>query len=348
MRTEAEVQVVSLYDRCGSSLEDTLDRHHIPLWNVGKRPGIDLRVVSRLVHLVQRLRPDVIHTHLSALSYILPAAKIEAVPVLVHTVHNVAHRESNRLGRIANAMAFRAGVVPVAIAEAVRETVEKTYRLRNVPVIPNGICVSDFDWTNYERAECRRDNDISDDTILFVTLARVCYQKGIDILLAAFRNLGGRCKASALWIVGDGPLRAHIEQGARELGNVRFLGTRSDVRRLLAAADVFVLPSRYEGNPLALMEAMAARKPVIATAVGGVPEILRGNQHGLLVQPEAPEELAQAMIRLASDSDARIRMGENAGEWARRHFTSGRMADAYMKLYRRLLDAKGLVACAEL
>jgi glycosyltransferase involved in cell wall biosynthesis len=348
MRTEAEVQVISLYDRCGSRLEETLERRHIPVWHVGKHRGIDLSVISRLVRLVGRLRPDVIHTHMHTLYYVLPAAKIAAVPVFVHTIHNVADRDANRLGRILGGMAFRAGVVPVAIAEAVRRTVEKTYRLRNVPVILNGICVSDFDWTENERADCRGENNISEDTLLFVTLARVCHQKGIDILLEAFRNLTGRCKASALWIAGDGPLRTQLAQAARGLSNVRFLGARSDVRRLLAAADVFVLPSRYEGNPMALMEAMAARKPVIATAVGGVPELLRENQHGLLVQPESPEKLAEAMISLASDRDARVRMGESAGEWARCHFTSSNMATAYMKLYRHLLGTKGVVAYAGL
>jgi glycosyltransferase involved in cell wall biosynthesis len=214
-------------------------------------------------------------------------------------------------------------------------------------VILNGICVGDFDWTDRERADCRHENSISDDTLLFVTLARIWHQKGIDILLDAFRRVAGRCGASALWIAGDGPLRTQLEQVARDLSNVRFLGAQRDVRRVLAAADVFVLPSRYEGNPMALMEAMAARKPVIATAVGGVPEILRQNQNGILVQPEAPGELAEAMIRLASDRGARVRLGESAGEWARCHFTSSNMAAAYMNLYRRLLGAKGVVAYAD-
>jgi glycosyltransferase involved in cell wall biosynthesis len=340
MRAGAEVHVASLYDKCGSPLEKTLDHHHIPLWHVGKRRGVDLSVIYRLLKLVNCLRPDVIHTHMNALYYILLAAKIKTVPVLVHTVHTDAYQEPPRLGRALSTIAFHAGVVPVAVAEAVSDTVRKKYRASNVPVIPNGICVSEFDWTTRERIDCRRNNCISKDTLLFVTLARVDLVKGIDILLEAFRIVRSRCKTCALWIVGDGPLRAHLEQATKELENVWFLGHRNDVRRLLAAADVFVLPSRYEASPLALLEAMAAGKPVIATAVGGIPEILHGNQQGFLVQPESPTDLAQAMILLASDHNARIRMGTNAREWARHHFTSGRMAAAYMELYKNLLVAK--------
>ena len=340
MRAGAEVHVASLYNKCGSPLEKTLDHHHIPLWHLGKQRGVDLRVVYRLVRLVHRFRPDVVHTHMNALYYILLAAKIKTVPVLVHTVHTEAYQEPSRLGRALSTMAFHSGVVPVAVAEAVTESVRKRYHASNVPVIPNGICVSEFDWSNDERVCCRSHNSISKDTLLFVTLARVDRVKGIDILLDAFRIVRKRCKTCALWIIGDGPLRAHLEQATQGLENVWFLGHRSDVRRLLAAADVFVLPSRYEASPLALLEAMAAGKPVIATAVGGVPEILHGNQQGLLVQPETPTELAQAMILLASDHDARIRMGMNAREWARDHFTSRRMATAYMELYENLLVAK--------
>lgn len=340
MQAGAEVHVASLYNKCGSPLEKTLDDHHIPLWHVGKHQGIDLNVVYRLVKLVHRLRPDIIHTHMNALYYVLLAAKIGTVPVLVHTVHTDVYQESTRLGRALSAMAFHSGVVPVAVAEAVSETVRKKYHASNVPVIPNGICVSEFDWTNHERIDCRSHNCISDNTLLFVTLARVDRVKGIDILLDAFRIVRRRCKTCALWIIGDGPLRARLEQSTQELENVRFLGHRNDVRRLLAAADVFVLPSRYEASPLALLEAMAAGKPVIATAVGGIPEILHGNQQGLLVLPETPKGLAGAMIRLASDHDARTRMGMNAREWARRNFTSRRMAATYMELYKRLLVAK--------
>ncbi len=147
-----------------------------------------------------------------------------------------------------------------------------------------------------------------------------------------------------LWLVGDGPLRPVVEKTVVEMGlegRVLFLGVRNDVPKLLAASDVLVLSSEYEGVPLTVLEAMAAGKPVIATAVGGVPELVEDGVTGILVPPRNPEALAQGILRLAKDADLRQRMGKAAQQWALERFDIARTAREYEALYLRLLREWG-------
>ena len=149
-----------------------------------------------------------------------------------------------------------------------------------------------------------------------------------------------------LWLVGDGPLRPAVEKAIVKMGlerKVLFLGIRDDVPQLLAASDVFVLSSDYEGVPLTVLEAMAAGKPVVATAVGGVPELIEDGETGILVPPRNPEALAQGILRLAKDASLRQRMGKAARERAQERFDISRTAREYEALYLRLLKECGRI-----
>ncbi len=147
-----------------------------------------------------------------------------------------------------------------------------------------------------------------------------------------------------LWLVGDGPLRPVVEKTVVEMGlegRVLFLGVRNDVPKLLACSDVLVLSSEYEGAPLTVLEARQAGKPVIATAVGGVPELVEDGVTGILAPPRNPEALAQGILRLAKDADLRQRMGKAAQQWALERFDIARTAREYEALYLRLLREWG-------
>ena len=149
-----------------------------------------------------------------------------------------------------------------------------------------------------------------------------------------------------LWLVGDGPLRPAVEKAIVKMGlerKVLFLGIRDDVPKLLAASDLFVLSSDYEGVPLAVLEAMAAGKPVVATAVGGVPELIEDGKTGILVPPRNPETLAKGILRLVKDADLRQRMGKAARERAQERFDISRTAREYETLYLRLLKECGRI-----
>jgi glycosyltransferase involved in cell wall biosynthesis len=170
-----------------------------------------------------------------------------------------------------------------------------------------------------------------------VIVARLDRLKGHDVLLKA---LAWMKEDAELLIVGDGPERGALEVLAAELGvqdRVRFAGFRKDVPDLLAASDFFVLPSRTEGLPLSVLEAMAHGLPSIATPVGGVPEALNGEECGILVPVDDVHRLAAVMGTLVGDPQLRRRLGAAAETRVRKHFSFAAMTDAYDSLYRRLL-----------
>jgi glycosyltransferase involved in cell wall biosynthesis len=180
----------------------------------------------------------------------------------------------------------------------------------------------------------------ADRPVLLVSAALV-RRKGVDVLLQALAVLGERGIRPLLWIAGDGAERHALEVQAVEAGlaaQVRFLGRRSDVADLLAACDVFVLPSRREGLGVAALEAMAAGRPVVASAVGGLQDVVVDGRTGLLVRPEDAAALAEAIARLMQDEELRRRLGSAGPQRVREGFLAEQMVSSYVELYEKVLD----------
>ncbi|HEY3283630.1 MAG TPA: glycosyltransferase [Armatimonadota bacterium] len=189
------------------------------------------------------------------------------------------------------------------------------------------------------RTEVREELGLTDEVVA-LQVARVDALKGHDTLLRSLGELASRGVRLVALVVGDGPERARLSALAQELGlgerQVRFLGFRSDVPDLLAASDLFVLPSLTEGLPLSVLEAMAQGLPVVASAVGGVPELIEDQREGLLVPPKDPRALAQALEALVTDRELRRRMGRAGEERVAASFTFDEMARRYDELYYEL------------
>jgi glycosyltransferase involved in cell wall biosynthesis len=179
-------------------------------------------------------------------------------------------------------------------------------------------------------------------------MGRLCRQKGIDVLLRALPLLRSRFPGLALLIAGDGPERGELERLAGMEGagdRVRFLGEWRRAPEFLAGLDLFILPSRWEGMPNALLEAMAAGVPVVASRVGGVPEIVTGGtpespapgETGIVVDPESVDELVRAVSALLKDLPRRESMAENARAKARGEFRMEEMIRRYSEFYNGLL-----------
>ncbi len=325
------VTLVSLYDSTGSWIEAELRSAGVPLRFLGKEPGLDLRVIPRLRSLLRGLRPDVVHTHLHTLKYLLPAG-FGLGHRVVHTIHNLAEHEIELSGRVVHHLAFRAGVVPVAIGDAVAASVRRTYGLAPGRTIPNGIPVAASVAPDGARAQVREELGLPGDVPVVVTVGRLNPQKNHALLLEAFARLP---PAVHLLVVGEGELRGELSRRAGELGiggRVHFLGVRRDVPRVLAAADVFALASGWEGNPLVVMEAMAAGLPVVATSVGCVPELVAPDT-GRLVPPGEPAAFAAALAELCSDLVLARRLGTAARAVALARFDAPVMARAYTELF---------------
>lgn len=340
-RARYDVLVLSFYDAFGNTVEPELAASGIPVVHLGKRRGFDPRMFGRIPLAIARFEPDVVHTHRAVLQYAMPALAGRLRRRVAHTVHSVAEMELPRLGRLAHWAAFRAGVAPIAIGKFVAKSISRVYGIDPRAVIPHGIPVSRYATPNVGRSEWRAAHGISEAALVFACVARLTPPKNIASLLAAFASLAE--SGAMLLVAGDGPLRSDLESEAERLAvaaRVRFLGTRSDIPDLLAASDVFVLSSLWEGNPLSVMEAMAAGKPTIATAVGGVPEFVSDGETGLLVAPDDAAALARAMRLLARDLEMRERLGRNARRIAAEAYDVRPMVDAYDRLYQEMLAGR--------
>lgn len=339
-REEFEVSAISLFDPSGTAQERVLARDNIPVWYLGKRPGFDPRMFVRVTGVLRRIRPHVVHTHRYVLRYALPSMLFSRVPAMVHTVHNLAEREVDWTGRLIHRLAFRQGVVPVTIADEVDDSFRRFYKIERFPLIPNGIPVDAFLKPSVTRDDWRRAEGFTPAQVLFVCVARLRPQKNPALLLSAFARGPAVDPQARLLFVGDGELRGDLERQSDALGvreKVHFLGIRSDIPEILYASDVFVLSSSWEGNPLSVMEAMAAGRPVICTAVGGVPEVVGVDECGLLVPPEDGQAFAGAMRYMLENPEVRRSMGRASARRAVEHFDLKVMTEAYEELYRAMV-----------
>jgi len=347
-----EVALVSLYGAVDSWLEGELRGAGIELRFLGKRPGLDPAVALRLARVLRALAPDVVHTHLHALKYALAARSLSGRhPVVVHTVHNLAEHEAQGLDRSLNRVAFRLGAVPVAIGDEVARSLRRTYGIEPRWTIPNGVPVADFEARADARGPTRARLGLDPGLPVLLSAGRLNPQKNHAGLLEAFADPRLAALGAVLLIAGDGELRRSLEARAAEpdlKGRVRFLGVVSDLPELLAAADAFALSSSWEGNPLVVMEAMAAGRPVVATRVGCVPELVTA-ETGLLVPPGDAGALALALVRLLADRAHAELLGAAGAARAKARFDVPVMARAYRALYgtvasRRLLGRDGGLA----
>jgi len=336
-REQFEASAISFFNPSGTDQEKILSQSGIPVWYLGKRPGFDPRMFVRVARVLKRIRPHVVHTHRYVLRYALPPMLSGRVPAMVHTVHNLAEKEVDWSGRLIHRMAFWQGVIPVTIADDVDDSLRRFYKIDGFPLIPNGIPVDDFRKPSIGRDRWRKEEGYAPTDVLFVCVARFKPQKNLALLVKAFAQGPALEPRAHLLVVGHGELRRDLERQIDALGlweKAHVLGVRSDVPELLNAADVFVLSSDWEGNPLSVMEAMAAGTPVVSTAVGGVPELIEEGESGLLVPPGDARALGGAMQYMLKNPEVRTSMGRASARRAVEHFDLRVMTEAYEELYR--------------
>ncbi|PRW62855.1 glycosyltransferase family 1 protein [Actinopolyspora mortivallis] len=307
------------------------------------RPWRDLTALFRLTRLFLRERVDVVHTHTAKAGAVgRLAARLAGVPRVVHTYHGFPFhpfqpgfvRESYvRIERLLGPLTDTVLCVGKSVtAEAVERGLVPPGRARTVgvPVSREVPCADAV-----TRARARRELGVAEHGLLVGAVGRLTYQKAPEHFVTALRLLSERHEVRGVW-VGDGELRGSVAALARrELGDGLLLtGEREDVLRLLPAFDVFVLPSRYEGLPLALVEAMWCGLPVVATAVNAVPDLVVPPDTGLLVPPERPDALAAAVSELLESPVRRARTGEAARRRIDERFDLAAHCDETERAYR--------------
>jgi glycosyltransferase involved in cell wall biosynthesis len=283
-------------------------------------------LVFRLARLFRQWRADVVHTHnTKPLLYAAPAARLARVPQVIHTRHGQrfqAGRRTTLAFRLASTLINRMVCVS---HDSERLSAEEGIATRRLTTIWNGVDVSRF---AYEGPQASGP---------VVMVGRLSPEKDVNTLVEAAALAVRQYPAFRLEIAGDGPCLVDLKRRATELSldeHVQFLGEVRDIPRSLGRAGLFVLSSLTEGISLTLLEAMARGLPVVATRVGGNPEVVVEGETGLLVPPRAPAELAAAMVHLLRSPDTRRRMGQAGRCRVEQHFDVRRMVAEYEAHYR--------------
>jgi len=315
-------------------ISDRLEQAGVPLYFLDKALGSGFQCVGQLKRLLRELRPQVIHTHLHALKYAALASR--NIPI-VHTVHNQAAQEAVFLDQQIGKYLFRRGKAqPVALTREVRQSIVALYGLpeAKIPIITNGIDLS----------RCGEKSDYAlHYPVELLHVGRFFPQKNHEALVQAAAILKKRGCNARIRCCGDGPLMEDMQsqvQAAGLSGQIVFEGVCDDILDRMARADIFLLPSKWEGMPMTVIEAMGTGLPIVASRVGGVPDMVTDGESGLLIPPTA-EALAQAIERLVKDEALRERLGTQARQEARR-FSIEAMAQGYEALYARLTEGAAL------
>jgi glycosyltransferase involved in cell wall biosynthesis len=298
-----------------------------------------------MIRLFRRKRPDVVHLH-NFLSHVRGgfAARLVGVPVVVTTKHGAEWPRAVGSKRLA-AWCWRLSDVVVAVSADVRRGFQAEYGFPSgrMRLILNGIDTDRFRPFEGDReAERQRILGLSGSPLLG-TVCRMVNAKGISTLLAAFATVLARAPRAALVLVGDGPDRTGFEQEANQMGlrdRVVFLRNRADVQAIYPLLDVYVQPSYTEGISLTMLEACSCGLPVVATAVGGNPEIVLDGETGNLVAPRDARALASAVLAQWEAPAAARLMGDSARRRIVDCFSLDRMIRDYIELYQEIHAAR--------
>jgi sugar transferase (PEP-CTERM/EpsH1 system associated) len=335
-----EVTVVCL-ERPGA-LAPKVEAHGGKLRCLDKPPGIRIRKVAEMRRLFRELRPDVVHSHqIGTLIYAGPAAQGAGVPLVVHTEHGREDYGGRRRTRLLGRLAGRFARVFYCLTDdmAAHVTSHGIVPCRKVRVILNGIDTAQFRGP-HDRAAVRLSLGIPAAATVVGTVGRLVEVKRQDVLIRAFAAMEARIPGVRLLLVGDGPLRDELRALAAGLGladRVHFAGYQPDSAPYLHAMDIFALTSRSEGMPQSLLEAAVAGRPVIASRVGGIPEVVSHGRSGLLVEPGDEGALADGLLRLAADRSLADRLAAEARLRVESMFHVRRMAGDYHRDFLAML-----------
>jgi glycosyltransferase involved in cell wall biosynthesis len=341
---EGEASLAGVAERLG------VERKTIKDLGPALRPLADLRALTALVREVRRFRPDIVHTHTAKAGLLGRLAAILAMrprPVIVHTFHGHVlegyfgrlqtgfYRTLERwLARVSDALI---GVSSATVDDLVRLGVAQRSKFRVVPI---GLDLARFtDPPAGARERLRADAGATDGEVLLTFVGRLVPIKRVDLALKAVANARAAGAPVRLAIVGDGQLRPELEELAAGLGvkgDVAFLGYREDMVEITAGSDIALLTSANEGTPVSLIEAGAAGRPAVSTAVGGVADVVTP-ETGVLVAAGDDQALGAAIAALAADRASREAMGEKAQEHVLGRFSVSRLLTDIDALYRELL-----------
>lgn len=310
----------------------------------------DLKALWKVYRIIRREKPDIVHTHTAKAGTLGRLAAILAgVPVKVHTFHGhifdgyfsglatkVFIAIERFLGRFTDKV--------VVVSNSVENDVSMRYNIVSkdkVAVIQLGFELEKFFEADKNKGRLRQELGLGSDVLLIGIVGRLVPVKNHKMFLDVVKKVPAK-----FIIVGDGELRQELENYAAELGirdKVVFLGWRRDLENIYVDLDVVCLTSLNEGTPVSLIEAMASARPVLATGVGGVRDIVKNNENGLLVQSNDVDGFSKALLSMLEDREKRLEMGRYGRKFVNENFRKERLIKDTENLYNSLLKEKGLL-----
>lgn len=323
------VIVASLFD-FHSPITERMEKKGIRVIYLNKKPGIDISIIYKIYKVMKEYNIDIVHTHRYVMQYAIPAAIMAGVKVRIHTVHSIATEEVDKLRRkIACVLYKYCNVIPVSISPLVQKTVMKEYHIseKETPVVYNG--------SDLNKCQVKKSYQVSKQ-FLFVHIGRFNPAKNHSMIIDAVETLKNKGLDFRINLIGGAGNESEIMEDVKKRNleeYVHFCGLQSNVYPFLYAADCFILPSLYEGMPISLVEAMGSGLPIIATAVGGIPDMIDNNKSGLLIEPKV-NELVAAMEKMMKDEKLRDTLGHLALEKSK-CFSAKQMFDGYDHFYSK-------------
>ena len=339
---------------------DPLPVNGLPLFNLDSRQrpfdsrlNLDIRTVAKLYQTMREFQPDVILAHgSSTLKHATLAGVLYRKATSVYRNIGAASSWSNSRAKIGfNRLLLKGIDAVVSVSQYTRQDFAQVYRYpeERLRFIANGVDVSPFEPVvlRSARFEVRKDLGLPPAAKVLINVGNLSWEKGQREFLTQFANGDGFGPDVHLLLVGDGPLRQALEQQIWQLkihARVHILGTRSDVPRLLAAADVFILPSKTEGMPAVLIESGLAGLPSVAFDVGGVGEVVEHRVTGLLVPPGRLDMFSRSVSALCQDAFRRSEMGAAARQRCRERFDMRVIAEQYQEFMLGLVGVEPVLS----
>jgi glycosyltransferase involved in cell wall biosynthesis len=337
-----DVEIVCFLD---DVVAEAARAHQLPITIFPMKHIADVGAISQLKAYIIEQQPDVIHTHGVRANFIARlAARKSGIPI-VTTVHSsIYHDYAHPLKRLfyhrIEKLTRRYTTRFIAVAGSLKKELEQDgIPSDRIDLVYNGLS-PDFQY-DAQPVSLRRELGLENDIPILMTVGRLEKVKNQEMLLQIWVGLKQHHIAFHGVIVGDGPLRAELEELARLLGienDVSFLGYRQDIFALLSGADVFLLTSTMEGLPITLLEAMAARTPVVVSEVGGMPEVVRLAQNGYTVPVHDIEQFIARIQGILGETDLKDHLAEQGYEALMQHFTSSTFISHTLDVYHKVLE----------
>jgi len=313
----------------------------------------DLKAFLKIYRVLRKEKFDIVHSHTSKAGFLgRLAAKLSGVPISIYTPHGhvffgyfspLKTKIFILLEKLASPLTDK--ITALTNGEKEDYLSHKIAGERRLVVICSGVDLNKFkELPSDEKLKIKKELGIPESSLLVGTVGRLVPVKGPEFLIEASKIILTKYPDSYFIFAGDGPLRQSLEMKARRMGvreNIIFLGWRDDVPRIISILDVFVLPSLNEGMGRVLVEAMALRKPIVASRVGGIPDLVAHGKNGFLVPPQDPRELAKFIQLLLEDREKREEMG-SAGQKIISNFSKERMIEDTERLYEELRMQKNI------